>query len=211
MTGKPFGSAPASVVFGDPAVASVGVNPGGTANAITPGDEGSYFLFAYYPAPSGGAGLTSSSTIAAVGSGVTVNNSDVAYEYAQTGKRWAVNFTCTQQNASGAQNYITVLDSAGTHPSTPAVVTIIKFRPLVPLPKNEKARRQAAIERDEFRNKIALLGKRLSAPTPLGPVLEIAEQSTTDFGGNSPPTTTTTTALVSQLLPIETAVVAPGS
>ncbi len=206
---KPFGSAPASVIFGDPAVASVGLNPTSTANAVTPGDEGSYNLIAYYPAPSGGAGLTSSSTIAAVGSGVTINNSDVAYEYAQTGKRWAINFTCSSQNATGTQNYITVLDSAGTHPSTACVVTIIKYRPLVPLPKNEKARRQAALERDEFRNKIALLEKRLSAPTPLGPVLEISEQSTTESGGQAPPTTTTTTALVSQLLPIETAVVAP--
>lgn len=227
---KPFGSS-GTPLFGNSSVCQITF--ASTQNNIIPGDEGNYSLIAFYPDPSGGAGLTSSSTIVAVGD-ITIVSSDVAYEYAQTGKRWFINFVCTAQNPS-SPSYIALADAAGTHPSTPCVVTIIKYRPLVPMPKGVRQRAAAREREANLLARVAQAERVLALlPTPtvtLGqdgivgapypttrlapragePVLEEDSVATTTDGGNSPPKTTTTHTVVSQILPIDTFVLDPAA
>lgn len=202
----PWGTSVSSVVFGDPGLAYL--TPGGATSILSFPEDGNYFVEIHYPSTTGGAGLTSSSTIQTTPGGIPGGAAtNVLYESAQTGKRWTLNFTVVNTVPGGVAPYITCQDSAGTHPDSPALITVIRYQATVALTKGQKLRAAAlGLEEEqakairELEQKLANLQSQLTTqaarpqgyyPTPNWPVSAAQNITfTTTSNGNMPPTTT---------------------
>lgn len=218
---KPWGSSIASTVFGDPNLAVLTAN--GTSNVLTFNDDGYYNIDVFYPTNTGGAAMTSSSTITG-GNGATVTSTTIHVENgaaADQGKHWLIKATVLNGTTPGSNGYISISDSAGTHPPQQAMMTIIKYLPTVSLTRGERLRQQVADDKSSLEKRIAQLealllsGEKINTTgvtaRPLAgiPVMEYSETMVTTNGGNSPPQVTTVTGETSQVFPIETEPVAP--
>ena len=157
---KPFGSAINLVIAGDPSVFSLSAN--GTDNVLTFPDNGDYLIQFVYLVGTGGAALTSSSTIA-ISAGSTVTTAIVETCLTATAKTWWIRISC----ADNAQ--LTIHDTSGTHPTSDGRITVMRFGPGV-VPGALTSKKALARQLREFSEQLSkLMTYQLSLTPPSFP------------------------------------------